>query len=79
MRSHHDSVHQAIHITLELSDGSEVSSYRVTLHYASCDELDEMATLAGLNLRERRHDWSGGPAGEDSSDPVSVYQSVHSK
>lgn len=76
VRSHHDSVQQAIHITHELSDGSDVASYRVTLHYASCNELDEMAALAGLNLRERWHDWSGRPAGEDSADPVSVYQSV---
>jgi len=73
VRSHHDAVRQAIDITHELSEGFDVASYRVTLHYASCDELDQMAGLAGLSLRERWHDWSGRPATEKSSDPVSVY------
>ncbi len=75
VRSHHDAVGRAIHITHELSEGSDVTSYRVTLHYASTAELNAMAALAGLSLRERWHDWSETPAGEDSSDPVGVYES----
>ena len=79
VRSHHDSVRRTIHITHELSEGPDVASFHVTLHYASCDELDQMAALAGLSLRDRWHDWSGRPAGEDSSDQVSIYGSVHPK
>jgi len=79
VRSHHDSTRHTIQIKHELMDDSGASSYGVTLHYASLDELDRMAELAGLHLRERWHDWSGRAAEVDSSDPVSVYERTHPK
>ncbi|MEO9134671.1 MAG: class I SAM-dependent methyltransferase [Jatrophihabitantaceae bacterium] len=74
VRSVHDATAQAIHITHELCTDDEQQSYEVTLTYASDTQLDAMATRAGLRLVDRWHDWSGAPATEASTDPVSVYQ-----
>jgi len=73
VKSLHDPNRRCIHITHALSDASGTHAYRVTLHYATPDELDEMALLAGLTLTARWHDWAGTPASESSTDPISVY------
>ena len=73
VRSVHDPQLGCIHITHELSDGTESASYHVTLHYATPGELDEMAALAGLTLTARWHDWTGTPFAPASTDPISVY------
>lgn len=73
VRSVHDADRRSIHITHELSDPAGSSAYDVTLHYATSEELDQMAGLAGLSLTARWHDWTATPAGESSSDPISVY------
>ena len=33
-----------------------------------------MVRLAGLRLRERSHDWDGGPFTGESRDHISVYE-----
>jgi hypothetical protein len=38
------------------------------------DELDAMASAAGLALEDRRADWRGAPFGIDSPSHVSVYR-----
>ena len=73
VRSVHDPKRRCIDITHELSDASGQASYHVTLHYATPDELDEMASAAGLRLSGRWHDWSATPATDASTDPISVY------
>jgi hypothetical protein len=47
----------------------------VALRYCWPSELDLMAALAGLRLRERYADWSRAPFGPDSRGHVSVYES----
>jgi SAM-dependent methyltransferase len=46
----------------------------VQMRYAYPSELDLMARLAGLRLRERWADWKRRPFGDDSTDHVSVYE-----
>lgn len=75
VRSAHDAAAQTIHITHQLgADDDEQESYEVTLTYANEQQLDTMATQAGLRLVDRWHDWSGAPATDASTDPISVYQ-----
>jgi SAM-dependent methyltransferase len=73
VRSLHDPDRGCIHITHELTDAAGRTSYHVTLHYATPDELDEMALEAGLSLTARWHDWSGSADEGASTDPISVY------
>lgn len=74
VRSRHDPSVQRIHITHELSDDENgPTGYEVTLHYATTDQLDEMATAAGLRLIACWHDWTGTPVTAASTDPISVY------
>ncbi|MGK5733909.1 class I SAM-dependent DNA methyltransferase [Streptomyces sp. URMC 124] len=46
----------------------------VSFRYAAPGELDLMARLAGLRLRERRGDWAGAPFTSASAYHVSVYE-----
>ena len=80
----HDPDAQTIRITHQLgtdelgtdqlgADGGP-QCYEVTLTYASEQQLATMATEAGLRLVERWHDWTGAPATEASTDPISVYR-----
>ncbi len=73
VRSCHDADRRCIHITHELSDASGLTAYDVTLHYATLEELDQMAGLAGLAVTARWHDWTGTAAGKSSTDPISIY------
>ncbi|UKY47499.1 class I SAM-dependent DNA methyltransferase [Streptomyces inhibens] len=47
---------------------------RVAFRYAAPGELDLMAAAAGLRLRERFGDWSGGAFNDSSSGHISVYE-----
>ena len=76
VRSHHDEGRRCIQVTHELSNDSGLASFSVTLHYASVEELDEMAALAGLTLKDRWHDWSRTPLNSTSTDPISLYELV---
>ena len=44
------------------------------LRYCWASELDLMARLAGLRLRERYQDWDRGPFTVESQDHISVYE-----
>jgi hypothetical protein len=72
--SRHDPVGQLIdshHIFLS-DRGARL--YPIHLRYAWPSELDLMARLAGLRLRERWSGWRGQPFTEDSKGHVSVYE-----
>ena len=56
-----------------LTDGS-VKLYPVQIRYAWPSELDLMAQLAGLRLRERWSNWKREQFSSDSSHHISVYQ-----
>lgn len=74
VHSVHDPARQTIQVTHVLGVGAERDSYQVTLTYATEDELDAMATAAGMVLVGRWDDWTGTPAGGRSTDPISVYR-----
>jgi SAM-dependent methyltransferase len=61
----------AQHVVLE--HGS-VTMYPVRLRFAFPAELDLMATLAGLRLRQRFAGWRGEPFNASSGQHVSVYE-----
>jgi hypothetical protein len=72
--SRHDPVTQTIkslHIMVE--DGKAPRLYPVFLRYCFPAELDAMARIAGLALRERYADWKTSPFTSDSKSHVSVY------
>ncbi|MEV7778423.1 class I SAM-dependent methyltransferase [Kitasatospora sp. NPDC088351] len=55
-------------------DGDGVHHVPVSFRYAHAGELDLMAGMAGLRLRDRFGDWKGGAYTSDSSYHVSVYE-----
>lgn len=57
-------------------DGERIRHLRVPFRYVSPGELDLMARLAGLRLRERWGSWTGQPFTRDSSYQVSCYELV---
>lgn len=58
---------------LTVGDGS-VSVYPIEIRYAWPSELDLMARLAGMRLRERWGGWSGEPFTSTSRAHVSLYE-----
>jgi SAM-dependent methyltransferase len=61
---------------VQLSTDGGVRLRPSVLHYASPDQLDELAAGAGLHLVERTAGWRGEPFGDDSASHVSVYALV---
>ena len=48
-------------------------SYRVTQYFTRAEELDRMASDAGLALAERWSDWRGTPPDDRSPFHISLY------
>jgi hypothetical protein len=70
----HDRAAQRIqmqHITIA-EDG--IRMLPVAHRYSWPSELDLMARLAGLRLRERHSDWQRRPYGPESKTHISVYE-----
>lgn len=61
-----------------IKDG-RVTMYPVKLRFAYPPELDLMARLAGLSLRERWGSWKRDPFGSSSGQHVSVWEKVTNK
>jgi SAM-dependent methyltransferase len=75
--SQHDPVNQRVHsYHVFLSDGEPVRLYPVQIRYAWPSELDLMAELAGLRLRERWGSWRREAFTSDSRLHVSVYEKL---
>lgn len=69
----HDPVQQRIVAQHVLISDAGVRLYPVQLRYAWPAELDLMAQLAGLRLRERWSDWDRSPFNASSTKHISLY------
>ena len=69
----HDPVEQVVSSQHVQVTEEGVRFYPVSIRYAFPSELDLMARLAGLELRERWADWRKEPFGSGSGRHVSVY------
>ena len=72
----HDPVAQRVYSQHLIFPESGTRLYPVQLRYAWPSELDLMARLAGLRLRERWSDWAGAPFTSASSGHISLYEPV---
>jgi len=70
----HDAENQRVDSTHVVITKAGIELYPVRIRYAWPAELDLMAQLAGLRLRERWAGWGREPFGEDSTGHVSVYE-----
>lgn len=59
--------------TITFTDGG-VRLQPFGMHYRWPEQIDELATLAGLTLEARYATWAGDPFGPDSTDHISVYR-----
>ena len=71
----HDTVDQRVESQHVIISEAGVKLLPVTIRYAWPSELDLMARLAGLRLRERWSDWDRSPFNAGSRKHVSVYGS----
>lgn len=71
--SRHDPVQQRVMSQHVVITQGGVQLYPVSIRYAWPAELDLMAQLAGLQLRERWADWQRAPFTAESTRHVSVY------
>jgi SAM-dependent methyltransferase len=67
---------QLIETAVVVLGGGAAEVYPARLRWAGPDEIDAMATAAGLTLAERWSDWSRAPFSGDSTHHVSVYRAV---
>ena len=71
----HDSVTQRVTSQkVVLKDGENVRLYPVQIRYAWPGEIDLMAQLAGMRLRERWSNWQRAPFDADSGKHISIYE-----
>jgi len=71
--SRHDPLTQKIDYHYVTLSGDGVHTFPCPMRYAWPNELDLMAQLAGLELRERWSDWRSSPFTADNRGHVSVY------
>ena len=69
----HEPARQRVTSRLIAIEGDRVKQYPIELRCAWPSELDLMAQLAGLRLRERWGGWRREPFGGQSMKHVSVY------
>lgn len=69
----HDALHQRVYSQNVVLSKSGTRLYPVQIRYAWPAELDLMARLAGLRLRERWSDWTGAPFTAASTRHISLY------
>jgi SAM-dependent methyltransferase len=73
----HDPVAQRVDFQHVVLTEGGLRLYPGSIRYAWPSELDLMARLAGLRLRERWGGWRREPFGADSGQHVSVYEHAH--
>ena len=71
--SQHSAITQTVESFHVIASNERLRLYPVNVRYAFVSELDLMARLAGLTLRERWSDWSRLPFGEGSGTHISVW------
>lgn len=69
-----DRAQQRISTRLVSLGGQATTQYPIEIRYVWPSELDLMAQLAGLGLRERWSDWRGGAFAAASPSHVSIYE-----
>jgi SAM-dependent methyltransferase len=69
----HDPLNQVIRTTHVMFSPEGTNLYPIALRYVYPSELDLMARVAGLVLRERYENWRLNPLTSDSKGHVSVY------
>lgn len=72
----HDTVNQTVSTQHVLLETSGTRLFPSLIRYAWPSELDLMARLAGLRLRDRWSDWSRSPFTSASRNHVSVYERI---
>jgi len=73
--SRHNPVTQTVNSQhIVLTEGKPVEMYPVSIRYSYPSEMDLMARLAGLRLRDRWGGWNGEPFVSESKFHVSVYE-----
>lgn len=72
--SRHDPVNQLVHSQHLFVTESGINLYPVQVRYSWHSELDLMAQLAGMRLRERWGDWNGSPFTASSENHISIYE-----
>jgi hypothetical protein len=72
--SRHDPVDQRVDSQQIIIRDGEVKMFPIHLRYAWPAELDLMARLAGLRLRERWAGWNREPFDSRANSHVSVYE-----
>ena len=72
--SRHDPVNQFVRSQHVFFTESGVKLYPVQVRYSWPSELDLMAQLAGMRLRERWSDWDGSPFTASSEFHISIYE-----
>jgi SAM-dependent methyltransferase len=70
----HDAAQQRVDAQLIRLREDGVRLYPISLRYAWPGQLDEMATAAGLRLRDRWVDWDETPFDETSGSHVSIWE-----
>ena len=70
----HDPVNQHVSSQEIFTGESGIKLYPVQVRYSWPSELDLMAQLAGMRLRERWGDWDGSPFTAASEDHISIYE-----
>lgn len=70
----HDPVEQRVDNLHVLVDAGKVTLYPVKIRYTYVSELDLMARIAGLRLRERWADWDRSPFPSAKGNHISVWE-----
>ncbi len=72
--SHHDALTQRVVSQHVIIAESGIKLYPIQVRYAWPAELDLMARLAGMRLRERWSNWRGEPFTAESTKHISIYE-----
>lgn len=78
MATSHDPIRQQVDASFVVLRDGEIRLYPVPTRYVHVSELDLMARLAGLELRDRSGGWRREPFTADSTTHVSIYEQAHS-
>ena len=72
--TNHDQIAQSSHTQYVMLREDGIRLYPVKIRYAYISELDLMARLAGLRVRERWTDWDRSPLTSGSQKHISVWE-----